>query len=72
MADIVDTTRHRGEFFTVLQETERSQTAVMTIAPGADAGPEERHEGIRSSTSSRGTPSCGSARPSIGPAPDRA
>ncbi|HSE92306.1 MAG TPA: cupin domain-containing protein, partial [Methylomirabilota bacterium] len=23
----------------------RSQTAVMTIAPGADAGPEEEHEG---------------------------
>jgi len=42
---VVDTTRHRGEFFTVLQQTERSQTAVMTIAPGADAGPEERHEG---------------------------
>jgi mannose-6-phosphate isomerase-like protein (cupin superfamily) len=44
-ADVVDTTRHRGEFFTVLQQTARSQTAVMTIAPGADAGPEERHEG---------------------------
>lgn len=43
--DVVDTTRHRGEFFTVLQETERSQTAVMTIAPGAEAGPEERHDG---------------------------
>ena len=43
--DVVDTRRHRGEFFTVLQQTERSQTAVMTIAPGADAGPEEQHEG---------------------------
>jgi mannose-6-phosphate isomerase-like protein (cupin superfamily) len=43
--DVVDTTRHRGEFFTVLQQTERSQTAVMTIAPGADGGPEERHAG---------------------------
>ncbi len=32
-------------FFEVLQETERSQTAVMTIAPGADAGPEEEHGG---------------------------
>jgi mannose-6-phosphate isomerase-like protein (cupin superfamily) len=42
---VVDTARHRGEFFTVLQRTERSQTAVMTIAPGADAGPEERHGG---------------------------
>src|SRR2546428_13423036 len=42
--DVVDVFEHRGEFFTVLQETTRSQTAVMTIAPGADAGPEERHE----------------------------
>ena len=36
---------HRGEFFRVLQETDRSQTAVMTIGPGADAGPEEVHKG---------------------------
>jgi mannose-6-phosphate isomerase-like protein (cupin superfamily) len=43
--DVVDTARHRGELFTVLQQTQRSQTAVMTIAPGADAGPEERHAG---------------------------
>ena len=43
--DVVDTGRHRGEFFTVLQQTERSQTAVMTIGPGAEAGPEERHAG---------------------------
>jgi hypothetical protein len=43
--DVVDTRRHRGEFFTVLQQTERTQTAVMTIAPGADGGPEERHGG---------------------------
>lgn len=35
---------HKGEFFRVLQETSRSQTAVMTIAPGADAGPEEVHD----------------------------
>jgi mannose-6-phosphate isomerase-like protein (cupin superfamily) len=34
---------HRGEFFRVLQETPRSQTAVMTIAPGQDGGPEEMH-----------------------------
>jgi mannose-6-phosphate isomerase-like protein (cupin superfamily) len=34
---------HRGDFFRVLQETERSQTAVMTVAPGQDAGPEEAH-----------------------------
>jgi len=42
--DVVDVFRHRGEFFKVLQETKRSQTAVMTIAPGSDAGPEEQHE----------------------------
>jgi mannose-6-phosphate isomerase-like protein (cupin superfamily) len=44
-ADVIDTTRHRGEFFTVLQRTDRSQTAVMTIAPGGEAGGEERHGG---------------------------
>ncbi len=42
-ASIVDITRHRGTFFEVLQQTERSQTAVMTIRPGQDAGPEETH-----------------------------
>ena len=36
---------YRGRFFEVLQETERSQTAVMTIGPGEDAGPEEVHAG---------------------------
>ena len=36
---------YKGQFFRVLQETSRSQTAIMTIAPGADAGPEEVHEG---------------------------
>ena len=45
MASImVDTNRFRGQFFAVLQETERSQTAVMTIEPGGDAGPEETHD----------------------------
>ena len=34
---------HRGEFFRVLQETARSQTAIMTVAPGQDAGPAETH-----------------------------
>ena len=41
---LVDIARHRGQFFAVLQETARSQTAVMTIGPGQDAGPEETHE----------------------------
>ena len=34
---------HRGDYFRVLQETARSQTAVMTVAPGHDAGPAETH-----------------------------
>lgn len=42
---LVDVLRHRGRFFEILQETERSQTAVMTIAPGADGGPEETRPG---------------------------
>jgi mannose-6-phosphate isomerase-like protein (cupin superfamily) len=36
---------HRGEFFRVLQQTSRSQCAVMTIAPGDDGGPAEAHRG---------------------------
>jgi len=43
--DVVDVFAHRGKFFAVLQQTERSQTAVMTVAPGADAGPAEEHDG---------------------------
>jgi mannose-6-phosphate isomerase-like protein (cupin superfamily) len=43
--DVVDALGHRGRFFQVLQQTERSQTAVMTIAPGEDGGPEEEHGG---------------------------
>jgi hypothetical protein len=39
--DIQDVNRYRGEFFRVLQQTSRSQTAVMAIAPGEEAGPEE-------------------------------
>lgn len=42
-AIMVDINRFRGRFFQVLQETERSQTAVMTIGPGEEAGPEETH-----------------------------
>jgi len=41
---VVDVAAHRGQFFRVLQETPRSQTAVMTVAPGADAGPPEVHD----------------------------
>lgn len=43
--EVVDVFAHRGRFFRVLQQTERSQTAVMTIPAGADAGPEEQHDG---------------------------
>lgn len=42
---LVHVPEHRGAFFRVLQRTPASQTAVMTIAPGQDAGPEETHEG---------------------------
>ncbi len=42
-ASMVDINRFRGRFFEVLQETERTQTAVMTIGPREDAGPEETH-----------------------------
>ena len=44
-ATLVDIHEHRGPFFEVLQETERTQTAVMTITPGEDGGPEETHAG---------------------------
>jgi len=44
-ATIVEIGRFRGRFFAVLQETARSQTAVMTIGPGRGAGPEESHAG---------------------------
>jgi mannose-6-phosphate isomerase-like protein (cupin superfamily) len=44
-AQITSLTSHRGAFFRVLQQTDRSQVAVMTIAPGADGGPEEEHDG---------------------------
>lgn len=42
---LVDVHAYRGRFFEVLQETERTQTAVMTIEPGRDGGPEETHAG---------------------------
>ncbi len=42
---LVDVFKHRGRFFEILQQTKRSQTAVMTVSPGRDAGPEETHQG---------------------------
>ena len=44
-AQITSLASHRGVFFRVLQQTARSQVAVMTIAPGADGGPAEEHDG---------------------------
>jgi mannose-6-phosphate isomerase-like protein (cupin superfamily) len=44
-AQVASVAAHRGEFFRVVQQTSRSQCAVMTIAPGADAGPAEQHRG---------------------------
>ncbi len=44
-AQITSLASHRGAFFRVLQQTARSQVAVMTIAAGADGGPEEEHGG---------------------------
>ena len=42
---VIDTSRFRGQYFEIMQDTGRSQTAVMTIAPGEDAGPAETHTG---------------------------
>jgi mannose-6-phosphate isomerase-like protein (cupin superfamily) len=44
-AQVASVLEHRGEFFRVLQQTSRTQCAVMTIAPGADGGPAEEHRG---------------------------
>ena len=44
-AQVVSILGHRGEFFRVLQQTSRTQCAVMTIGPGADGGPAEEHGG---------------------------
>ncbi|HEX5531357.1 MAG TPA: hypothetical protein VFZ82_17435 [Methylomirabilota bacterium] len=35
---VIDLSRHKGQFFEMLQETARSQTPGMTIGPGQDAG----------------------------------
>ena len=42
---LIDTRRLRGQYFEIMQDTGRSQTATMTIEPGEDAGPEETHAG---------------------------
>ena len=44
-AQVDEVGRHRGAFFRVLQQTARTQCAVMTIGPDADGGPAEAHAG---------------------------
>ena len=44
-AQVASILAHRGEFFQVVQQTSRTQCAVMTLAPGADGGPAEEHAG---------------------------
>jgi mannose-6-phosphate isomerase-like protein (cupin superfamily) len=36
---------YQGEFFKIIQATDQSQIGVMTLKPGQDSGPEERHAG---------------------------
>jgi len=69
--DVVYAPAHRGRFFEVLQQTERSQTAVMTIAPGEDGGPEEEHAGDQILYVSRVKRSCASPTRSTVRWPDR-
>jgi hypothetical protein len=41
----VDISRHRGEFFKIVQGTSLSEIGVMTLQPHQDSGPEETHQG---------------------------
>lgn len=43
--DKVNVFAHRGAFFKVLAGTDRSQVAVMTLAPGGNSGAESGHNG---------------------------
>ncbi len=36
---------HKGQFFEILQQTERSQSGVMTLAVGQDTGAGDSHPG---------------------------
>jgi mannose-6-phosphate isomerase-like protein (cupin superfamily) len=44
-AQVASILPHRGEFFRVLQQTSRTQSGVMTLEAGAEAGPAEKHGG---------------------------
>jgi quercetin dioxygenase-like cupin family protein len=41
----IDILEHRGTFFKIVGNSANSQIGVMTIAPGEDSGPEEKHPG---------------------------
>lgn len=41
----VDIKSHKGAFFKILSQTDKSQIGVMTIKPGSDSGPEDIHPG---------------------------
>lgn len=38
-----DLKEHKGRFFSVIQQTSRSQSGQMTVSPGQEAGPPETH-----------------------------
>ena len=44
-AQVASVLAHRGEFFRVVQQTSRTQCAVMTLAPDANGGDAEAHAG---------------------------
>ncbi|MCB7128212.1 MAG: cupin domain-containing protein [Candidatus Brocadiales bacterium] len=43
--DIIDISGHKGGFFKILQQTEKTQSAVMTFEVGQDSGGEDSHPG---------------------------
>lgn len=42
---VLDVSDHKGEFFSVLETTDNSQVAAMTIQPGGDSGAVGNHPG---------------------------
>lgn len=42
---VVNIHEHKGKFFSILDQTYKSQVGVMTLAPGSDSGPEDIHDG---------------------------
>jgi hypothetical protein len=70
-AQVASVLAHRGEFFRVLQQTSRTQSAVMTIAAGAAGGPDEAHGGDQIVYVLEARPSCASRAASTALAPAR-